>query len=136
MDHDLILDIRDGLAKLDVRVSILETRTQSEDMQLTHLRESMARIQDEVNEMNQKIMSNLTSIHDDLLKHIIEEQKDKTSLLRAQIGVIVSVILTFAILGIEIWSGKWLFPIEPTWGNQFNGYYHQDKKGDRSSHCW
>lgn len=106
MDHDLILDIRDGLAKLDVRVSILETRTQSEDMQLTHLRESMARIQDEVNEMNQKIMSNLTSIHDDLLKHIIEEQKDKTSLLRAQIGVIVSVILTFAILGIEIWSGK------------------------------
>ncbi len=106
MDHDLILDIRDGLAKLDVRVSILETRTQSEDVQLTHLQESMVRIQDEVNEMNQKIMSNLTSIHDDLLKHIIEEQKDKTSLLRTQIGVIVSVTMTFAILGIEIWFGK------------------------------
>mgnify|MGYP001765979526 CR=1 FL=1 len=100
------LAIHNCLAKLDVRVSVLEAKAESGEHQFADLKNSMTRVQDDVEAMRDRVLDNLSAIHGDLTAHIAAEQADKIKLLRGQVGVIVSVVTAFALLFMEMWWGK------------------------------
>ena len=96
-NHFDIIRIRDNLIHIDKRVTVLEVRQASSEELLKLLREEVKEIGSDIRSQGKDLHINLIDLGKQFNDHVIQEDHDRITFLRAQRKVMIGIIVTVTI---------------------------------------
>ena len=95
--HFDIIRIRDNLVHMDKRVTVLEVKQTTSEELLKLLREEVKQIGADIKGQGKDLQNSFAHLEKEFNGHIIKEEHDRITFLRAQRKVMIGIILTVTI---------------------------------------